>query len=232
MDGINLHLREQDYCVIIGSNGSGKSTLFKVISGEYSHSSGKITLSGVDIGVKTISERARYISSVSQNVSRGTVGELSVMENIALSNMRMREAGFSYYNQNKAEIERSIKSLGLGLEHLVENKISDLSGGQRQAIATLMAVHPKPQLLLLDEHTSALDPKSREKVMEFTDKIICSNHLTAMMITHNIQDALRYGNRLIVMSQGRVVRDFNAEEKGQLTENKILDVFHQSGDLL
>ncbi|MGC0371479.1 MAG: hypothetical protein DGJ47_000168 [Rickettsiaceae bacterium] len=232
LDNINLHIKAGEYCVILGSNGSGKSTLLKVISGEYKEDSGEIFLDNQHITNKAMNQRSKMIASVSQDINKGTVGDLTLMENLALSKMRTREATFAFYHSSKNKLTQQIKDLGLGLENSINTKMSDLSGGQRQAIATLMAVTSESNLLLLDEHTSALDPRSHNKIMNFTDKNINQRRLTTLMITHNIKDALTYGNRLIIMSHGRIINDFTQKEKLSLDENKILELLHEAGELI
>lgn len=230
LEDINLHIKAGEYCVVVGSNGSGKSTLFKVISGEYECDSGRITIDNADATSASFSSRAKYIASVVQDISKGTVGDLTVMENLVLSNMKSRDARLNFYELSSGNIAQQIKSLELGLESLINQKMSSLSGGQRQSIATLMATHPLPKLLLLDEHTSALDPKTRHIIMEFTDRVIKQNRITTMMITHNIQDALKYGNRLLIMSNGKIICNFDSKAKSNLSEDKILDILHQAGE--
>jgi putative ABC transport system ATP-binding protein len=229
---INISINNGDYCIILGSNGSGKSTLLKTISGEYTVDSGKITLCNRDITKKSMHLRASYISSVSQNIATGTIQEMTLLENLALSKTRGMNAGFKFFKLRQDEILENIKRLNLGLEKYLHCTMSSLSGGQRQSIATLMAMNPSPSLLLLDEHTSALDPHSKEKIMLFTDSYIKKFNITTLMITHNMHDALRYGTRLIIMHHGQIIQDFSGIDKSKLSEQEILDILHKTGSEL
>ncbi|MBN8512516.1 MAG: ATP-binding cassette domain-containing protein [Rickettsiales bacterium] len=219
---INLQISFGDYCVILGSNGSGKSTLLKVISGEYKIGMGKIILNNNDITKQSLQQRSSSISSVNQDINKGTISELSIYENLVLSTMRARSGRLKFYTNKLSVISEQVAKLSLGLEKILNKPMSFLSGGQRQAIATLMALYPKPELLLLDEHTSALDPKSRDKILTFTDGYIKENNITTLMITHNIADAAKYGNRLIIMNHGKIVFDVRDKDKKNLTEQDIL----------
>lgn len=219
---INLQISQGDYCMILGSNGSGKSTLLKVISGEYKPGTGKIILNNNDITKRSLQHRSFNISSVNQDISKGTISELSIYENLVLSNLRTKTGKLKFYHNQFDTLSTRVAKLDLGLEKELNKQMSSLSGGQRQAIATLMAMHPKPELLLLDEHTSALDPRSRDKILTFTDDYIRENNITTLMITHNIADAAKYGNRLIIMNHGTIVFDVKGNEKNKLTEQDIL----------
>lgn len=230
LDNFSLKVNKGEFCIILGSNGSGKSTLLKTISGEYKLDSGSVSLNKTDITKKQIYQRAKDISLVSQDIASGTVSELTVLENITLSLGRIKHYGFSKYTNRKTDIVDRIASLGLGLEKVVDKKMSELSGGQRQSIATLMALTPHPTLLLLDEHTSALDPKSKYKLLQFTANNIRKNNITTLMITHDIEDALKYGNRLIIMQYGKIVMDKSGEEKNKITSEEILDILHDNDD--
>lgn len=229
---INLKFRAGEYCIILGSNGSGKSTLFKIISGEYKTDSGKILLNGKNITKKQMHQRAALISGVSQDITKGTVQNMTLLENISLSMIRGKKSRLTFFKNHTKAISERIKLLDLNLEKYIHNKMSSLSGGQRQAIATLMAIYPVPNLLLLDEHTSALDPQSREKIMKFTDNSIKKHNITSLMITHNIDDAVKYGNRLIIMHHGKVAYDIKGKEKNKLTGNDILNTLHKIGGAL
>jgi len=215
---INLELKEGDFCVIIGSNGSGKSTLLKIITGEYEPDSGSIT-------------RESKISSVIQDVNKGTIPEMTLLENMALSIMRTKNSGLSFYNMYKAEIIKQIKDAGIGLENYIETKLAHLSGGQRQMIATIMAINSGAGILLLDEHTSALDPKMQKHLMELTAKSIAQKKLTSLMITHKLDDAIKYGNRLIMLHKGSIVFNVEGAEKSKLTAKELLALFHKYEDL-
>lgn len=227
LKNINLQINENDYCIILGSNGSGKSTLFKIISGEYKADSGSIILQDEDITNRQTHARANYISSVAQDITKGTISEMTLFENIVLSNIRGQRGGLNFVSMHHDEIVKNISLLNLGLEKYLNSKMSSLSGGQRQSIATLMAMLPKPSLLLLDEHTSALDPVTKQKIMSFTDNYIKENNITTLMITHNVADALTYGNRLIIMNHGNIIYDVTGKAKSQLTEQQIMSILAQ-----
>lgn len=232
LKNINLQVNKDDYCIVLGSNGSGKSTLFKIISGEYKADSGSIILQGKDLTNQAMHKRAHDISSVAQDVTKGTIAEMTLLENITLSNMRGRNGGFNFISKHHDEIYKNITLLNLGLENFLNNNMSSLSGGQRQSIATLMAMTPKPSLLLLDEHTSALDPVTKQKIMSFTDNYIREHNITTLMITHNINDALSFGNRLIIMHHGKIIYDVKKEEKQNLTEVQIMNILFENGGIL
>ena len=220
LKGIDLALSPGDFTIIIGSNGSGKSTLMRSISGEYSIDSGNII-----VDAKTM------IASVTQDINKGTILEMTLLENMMLGKLLGKSASFSFYQQKSAEIIVILKELGMGLEAYLNQPLKFLSGGQRQMIATLMAIDSKPDILLLDEHTSALDPKMQNLLMEYTAKAIAQNKITALMITHKLDDAIRYGNRLIMLHQGRIVFDAQGKEKRALNVDKVLALFHQYEDL-
>ncbi len=230
LNGIDLNLEKGDFCVVIGSNGSGKSTLLKTLAGEHSVDSGNITLNNIDITSLSIAARARYISSVSQDVTLGTTSELTLLENFCLSGLRGKKATFSKFNRQQDRLEEKIGTLGLGLEKYLHTPLVALSGGQRQMIATIMALHSHPQLLLLDEHCSALDPKTQLKVMAYTNEMISQQEMTTLMITHHLNDAIRYGNRLIMLANGKIVLDLNVREKQNITVNELIDLFHTYED--
>lgn len=215
IEGLNLNIRSGDFCVIIGSNGSGKSTLLKLISGEHSPSSGR---------VKVFSK----IAQVVQDVNLGTVAEMTLLENLVLSET-ISPSPLLYTRHRNAVIDK-LSSLGIGLEHYIDQPLNSLSGGQRQVVATLMAINSGSKIILLDEHTSALDPQMQRLLMEFTSEQIKQNCLTAMMVTHNLSDALQYGNRLIMMHQGRAVLDIEGDEKAGLKADELLSMFHNFED--
>jgi len=232
LDNLNLTIDQGEYCIILGSNGSGKSTLLKTISGEYKADSGQIFLNRLNITKQPIHHRAKYISSVAQDITKGTIGDMTLLENMSLSNIRGKIASYKFFKSKTTAISDKIKQLGLGLEKSVDNNMSSLSGGQRQAIATLMAMYPEPDILLLDEHTSALDPRSKEKIMNFTDMHIKQHNLTTLMITHNIEDAVKYGTRLIIMHHGKFVFDVRGQEKSAITSKKLLNILYELGGAL
>lgn len=222
---MSLDIRKGDFCILLGSNGSGKTTLFKTILGEYKVDSGDIFLNNQNITNLPTYKRAGFISSVAQDVTKGTIQEMSVLENLVLSQMRGKKASYQSYKHFLPLLKEKIASLGLGLERYIDKPLSTLSGGQRQLIATVMATLSHPLLLLLDEHCSALDPKTQDILMSYTNEIITKHHMTAMMITHNLRDALKYGNRLIMLSQGKIVVDMNAIQKQSLSIQDLLDMF-------
>lgn len=221
LKNINLELNQGDFCILIGSNGSGKSTLMKCISGEYEIDTGEIII-----------DKKAIIASVSQDIYKGTISEMTLLENMVLSRLLKKKASFSFYRQQIEEIKIIVKELGIGLENYIESPLKFLSGGQRQMIATLMAVTSKPQILLLDEHTSALDPSAQKLLMQYTSEAITKNKITSLMITHKLDDALLYGNRLIMLHQGEIVFDIKGKDKQELTINQLLDLFHQYEDLI
>ncbi len=230
LKNINLELKTGDFCVVIGSNGSGKSTLIKTVSGEYSSDSGTLFLNNQNITNLSLHKRAKFISSVAQDVSKGVVQEMTLLENLALSQKRGYPATYSFYKRQSEFLREKVASLGLGLENYLHTPLSQLSGGQRQMIATLMATLNSPPLLLLDEHCSALDPKTQSMVMEYTADIINKQNITALMITHHLGDAIRYGNRLLMLHQGAVVLDVQDAQKQTLKISTLLDLFHRYED--
>lgn len=226
LNNIDLHINEGEYCILLGNNGCGKSTLIKTISGEYKCTFGQIFLNNKKIHTQSVCDRANLISSVSQDITKGTVEDMTLLENLCLSYMRGNKPSFNFYKNKLELILTHIKTLGLGLEKFLYQKMSTLSGGQRQTIATLMAIFPAPYLLLLDEHTSALDPKTKNQIMQYTANEIKKNNVTTLMITHNIDDAVKYGDRLIIMSSGTIVFDINSKQKQQITIQEILNILH------
>lgn len=226
LNGINLHLDSGDFVTIIGGNGAGKSTTLNMIAGVYPIDSGKIEINGVNVSRQPEYARAKYIGRVFQDPMRGTAAGMEIVENMALAYRRGERRGLSWgVTAREREIfHDSLKRLGLGLEDRMSSKVGLLSGGQRQALTLLMATLKKPELLLLDEHTAALDPKTAYKVLSLTEEIISEQHLTALMVTHNMKDAIQIGNRLIMMHEGRVIYDVKGEEKKNL---KIDDLLHK-----
>ncbi|PJD94111.1 MAG: ABC transporter ATP-binding protein [Legionella sp.] len=223
LTNINLHLNPNDFCMVIGSNGSGKSTLIKIISGEYESDTGKIIIEDEDL---TRQDRSHAIASVTQDVNQGTIPEMTLLENMTLSLSRTKKTGFSFYHRRANQVTEEIKALGIGLEQYLYTPLSHLSGGQRQMVATIMAVTSRPKLLLLDEHTSALDPGTQRMVMAYTAKAIAEQQLTSLMITHNLADAINYGNRLIMLHKGQIVFDVSGKEKSNLNMSELLALFH------
>ncbi len=232
LKGVNLTLNDGDFVTVIGSNGAGKSTLLNSIAGVFPVDEGRITIDGVDVTAMPEHRRAQFIGRVFQDPMKGTAGGMMIIENLAMALRRGKMPGLRW-SEKKEETERFrelVAQLGLGLENRLTAHVGLLSGGQRQAITLLMATLVRPQLLLLDEHTAALDPKTAEKVLEITDRIVTEQHLTTLMITHNMRDALRFGNRLIMMHDGRPIVDVSGDEKARLTPADLLRYFEQAGD--
>lgn len=229
LDGLDLHLLPGDFVTVIGGNGAGKSTMLNAVAGVWPVDSGSITIDGVDVTGLPEYKRAQYIGRVFQDPMMGTAPNMQIEENLALAARRGRRRGLKWgVTQNEREFyHERLRSLGLGLEDRMTSKVGLLSGGQRQALTLLMASLQKPKLLLLDEHTAALDPATAAKVLELSDAIVQENGLTAMMITHNMKDAIAHGNRLIMMNAGRVILDIRGEEKKQLTKAQLLQKFAQ-----
>ena len=232
LTGVDLTLNDGDFVTVIGGNGAGKSTLLNMIAGVYPLDSGVIELDGTDISRLSESQRAKYLGRVFQDPMRGTAADMQIAENLALAKRRGQRRGLSWgvTKAEKDEYVELLKRLDLGLDTRLNAKVGLLSGGQRQALTLLMATLTRPRLLLLDEHTAALDPKPAEKVLSLTREIVSRQHLTPLMITHNMRDALRYGNRLIMMHDGRPILDVRGEEKAKLTAVDLLQFFEKAGD--
>jgi putative ABC transport system ATP-binding protein len=227
LSDLSLHLNPGDFVTVIGGNGAGKSTMLNAIAGVWAVDSGRITLDGEDITALPEHKRAKLIGRVFQDPMMGTAPNMQLEENLALAMRRGQRRGLGW-GVTKAEREiyrEKLKSLNLGLEDRMTVKVGLLSGGQRQAVTLLMASLQKPKLLLLDEHTAALDPATAAKVLELSDRIVEENQLTALMITHNMSDAIKHGNRLIMMNEGRVILDISGEEKKSLTKQMLMDKF-------
>ena len=225
--GIILTLNDGDFCTVIGGNGAGKSTLLNAVAGTFPVDAGSISLGGVDVTKLPEHKRAQYIGRVFQDPMLGTAPTMQIEENLALAARRGKSRGLRW-GITKTEREdyiQRLKILDLGLEERLTSKVGLLSGGQRQALTLLMATLIKPQLLLLDEHTAALDPKTAAKVLDATDRLVAKDHLTTLMITHNMKDAISHGNRLIMMYEGRIVIDVSGEEKKKLTVPQLLELF-------
>ena len=230
LNGGNLHLKDGDFVTIIGGNGAGKSTTLNMIAGVYPIDQGKVVLNGENLTHMPEHRRARYLGRVFQDPMKGTAAGMEIQENLALAMRRGKRRGLGWGVTKKAQAvyKEALAALGLGLEERMSAKVGLLSGGQRQALTLLMATLKKPDLLLLDEHTAALDPKTAAKVLELTDRMIAENNLTAMMVTHNMKDAIRMGNRLIMMHEGRVIYDVSGEEKKKLQVSDLLAKFEQA----
>lgn len=225
--GVNLHLNEGDFVTVIGGNGAGKSTTLNMIAGVYPIDSGTIILDGANISTKPEYARAKYLGRVFQDPMKGTAAGMEIQENMALAYRRGKKRGLSWgiTKKEKEVFYEQLKTLGLGLEDRMSSKVGLLSGGQRQALTLLMATLQEPKLLLLDEHTAALDPKTAKKVLDLTDEIVTAKKLTAMMVTHNMKDAIKMGNRLVMMHEGRIIYDVAGEEKKNLKVADLLKKF-------
>ncbi len=228
--GVNLHLDEGDFVTIIGGNGAGKSTTLNMIAGVYPIDSGKIEIDGINISRDPEYKRAKYIGRVFQDPMLGTAADMEIQENLALALRRgqKRGLGWGIKSEEKEIYHEQLKRLGLGLEDRMSSKVGLLSGGQRQALTLLMATLKKPKLLLLDEHTAALDPKTAAKVLELTNEMVTGEHLTALMVTHNMKDAIAIGNRLIMMNNGKIIYDVAGDEKKNLTVDDLLVKFSEA----
>ncbi len=227
LNGIDLTLNEGDFVTVIGGNGAGKSTMLNMIAGVYPVDSGKIMIDGQDVTKLPEFKRAKFLGRVFQDPMNGTAEDMQILENLALASRRgkFRTLAPGVSKKEKAGYIDLLKSLDLGLETRLTSKVGLLSGGQRQAITLLMATLKKPKLLLLDEHTAALDPKTAHKVLELTTQIVEKDNLTTIMITHNMKDALAIGNRLIMMNEGKIIYDVSGEEKKKLTTADLLEKF-------
>lgn len=227
LKNINLNVYEGDFISVIGNNGAGKSTLMNAIAGTLSADAGEIDLVKHDVSKKSVAYRSRWMSRVFQDPKMGTAGDLTVMQNLVLAQSHTKTISLKWY-QKKAEQEKYLallKTLNMGLENFLNTQVKYLSGGQRQALSLLMATLSKPKLLLLDEHTAALDPKTSQEVMSITDSIVKEQKLTTMMITHKMSDALKYGNRLIMVQDGQIKLDVSGEQKDNLDKESLLEAF-------
>ena len=231
LQGIDLHLEDGDFVTIIGGNGAGKSTLLNAIAGVWPIDEGSIHLAGLDVTAVPEHKRAALLGRVFQDPMTGTAANMQIEENLALAARRGKKRGLGWEvtREERAKYHDMLVSLDLGLEDRLSAKVGLLSGGQRQALTLMMATMVKPKLLLLDEHTAALDPKTAAKVLEITDKVINENKLTALMITHNMSDAIKHGNRLIMMNEGKIVYDVSGEEKKNLTVEDLMKKFSEVG---
>ncbi len=232
LNGLNLTLNEGDFVTVIGGNGAGKSTMLNAVAGAFTVDEGNIIIGGKDVTHLPEHKRAAFIGRVFQDPMMGTAATMQIDENLALAARRGAPRGLKW-GVTKAEREKYrelLRALGLGLEDRMTSKVGLLSGGQRQALTLIMASLKRPQLLLLDEHTAALDPKTAAKVLEISDRIVSENHLTTLMVTHNMKDAIAHGNRLIMMNAGRVVLDISGEEKKSLTVEALLERFSKASD--
>ena len=228
--GVDLHLAPGEFVTVIGGNGAGKSTLLNCVSGAYAPTSGEIWIDGQNVTHMPEHRRAKLLGRVFQDPMMGTAGNMWIEENLALALRCGQKRGLRWgITQKEREMfKEQLRRLDLGLEDRLSTKVKLLSGGQRQALTLLMATLQKPKLLLLDEHTAALDPKTARKVLELSEQIIEEHGLTSLMVTHNMRDAIRYGNRLIMMHDGRVAVDVSGEEKKKLTVEALLERFSES----
>ena len=231
LQGINLVLNDGDFVTVIGGNGAGKSTMLNMITGVYPVDSGKIEIDGIDITKKPDYKRAKYFGRVFQDPMMGTAGDMQIEENLALALRRgkPRTLKSGITSKERAMFKEILAPLDLGLENRITSKVGLLSGGQRQAITLLMATLQNPKLLMLDEHTAALDPQTAAKVLALTEKLVSQEKITTLMITHNLKNAITYGNRLIMMNNGRIVFDVSGEEKSKLTIEELIQKFSETG---
>ncbi|MBQ8783706.1 MAG: ATP-binding cassette domain-containing protein [Clostridia bacterium] len=227
LNGLNLTLEDGDFVTVIGGNGAGKSTMLNAIAGVWKPDYGTIEIDGVDVTNIPEYKRATYLGRVFQDPMKGTAPDMEIAENLSIAARRgtKRKLKWGIKKAEREEYKKLLATLELGLETRLSSKVGLLSGGQRQAVTLLMATLKKPKLLLLDEHTAALDPKTAAKVLEITDKIVTENHLTTLMITHNMKDAIAHGNRLIMMHEGRIIVDIKGEEKKKLTVEDLMNLF-------
>ena len=227
--GVSLTLNDGDFCTVIGGNGAGKSTLLNAVAGTWPVDGGTISIGGVNVTHLPDYKRAPYIGRVFQDPMLGTAPTMQILENLALAARRGQRRGLRWgvTKAEKDQYQEMLKNLDLGLEDRLTSKVGLLSGGQRQALTLLMASLKKPKLLLLDEHTAALDPKTAAKVLELSDRIVAESKLTTMMVTHNMKDAIQHGNRLIMMYDGKIVIDVSGEEKKKLTVPQLLELFNK-----
>lgn len=233
LDNLSFTLESGEFVTVIGGNGAGKSTLLNVIAGVYGVDRGDIIIDGENITKKPEHKRAKYIGRVFQDPMLGTAAGMMIEENLALASRRGETPGLKWSLKSgmHERFHELLKELGLGLEERMTAKVGLLSGGQRQALTLLMATLKKPRLLLLDEHTAALDPKTAAKVLYLTEKIVSRDQLTTIMITHNMRDALRYGSRLIMLHNGRIIIDVQGEEKKHLKISDLLEMFEKASGL-
>lgn len=229
LNNLSLTLNDGDFVTVIGGNGAGKSTMLNAIAGVWKLNSGKILVDGEDITSKAEHRRAQYFGRVFQDPMLGTSADMQIVENLSLAYRRgkLRSLKWAITRSEKEFYKEQLKRFDLGLEDRLTDKVGLLSGGQRQALTLLMATMKRPKMLLLDEHTAALDPKTAAKVLAITEEIVNEAQLTTLMITHNMRDAIRYGNRLIMMHEGKVIYDVSGEEKKNLTVEDLLKKFEQ-----
>ncbi len=230
LDDLNLKLKEEDFVTVIGGNGAGKSTMLNMVAGVYPIDAGTIRIDSTDVSLMPEYKRARLLGRVFQDPMMGTAADMEIQENLAMAYRRGKNRGLSWgiTKKEKETYHEALKRLGLGLEDRMSSKVGLLSGGQRQALTLLMATLQRPKLLLLDEHTAALDPRTAKKVLELTREIVEEQKLTALMVTHNMKDAIQIGNRLIMMHEGRIIYDVSGEEKQKLQVSDLLEKFEEA----
>lgn len=226
---VNLHLDKGDFVTIIGSNGAGKSTMFQAISGAVELTEGQVILNNEDITDYPEYQRSRYIGRLFQDPLKGTAPSMTIEENLSLASQRGKHFSLSLFShKHKQQYIEALKELDLGLEDRLETKVGTLSGGQRQALTLLMATYVTPELLLLDEHTAALDPKTAQKVLEISSRLIEEHHITTLMITHNMEDALQYGNKTIIMKDGEIIALVEGEQRKKMTVEELIHLYSSS----
>lgn len=230
LNGLSLTINEGDFVTVIGGNGAGKSTLLNAICGVWKPDAGKIEIDGIDVTAMPEYKRAAFLGRVFQDPMKGTAPDMEIAENLSIAARRgaKRRLVWGLPKKERESYKALLATLELGLEDRLSSKVGLLSGGQRQAVTLLMATLKKPKILLLDEHTAALDPKTAAKVLEITDKIVNENKLTTLMITHNMRDAISHGNRLIMLHEGRVIIDVSGEAKAKLTVEDLLEMFNKA----
>jgi len=233
LNHLDLSIKDGEWVTIIGGNGSGKSTLMNVISGVHPLDKGTIEIDGIDVTKLSEYKRAKYLGRVFQDPNMGTASEMSVEENmsVALRRGKRQTLAWGFDKKDREMFKKKLSILNLGLEDRLGQKVGLLSGGQRQAITLLMATLEKPKILLLDEHTAALDPKTAKIVLDITEKIVNQNRITTLMITHNMRDAIKYGDRLIMLNAGKIIVDISGEEKRNLTIEQLLHKFDETVEI-
>lgn len=230
--GIDLTLEDGDFVTVIGGNGAGKSTLLNMITGVYPVDCGTIEIDGIDVTKLPEHKRAKYLGRVFQDPMTGTAADMQIEENLAIAARRGKAKTLKtgVTSKERVQFKEILKKLDLGLETRLTSKVGLLSGGQRQAVTLLMSTLKKPKLLLLDEHTAALDPQTAQKVLNLTDELISADKITTLMITHNMKDAIKYGNRLIMMNNGKIIYDISGDDKKNLQVSDLLDLFAKASN--
>ncbi len=230
LDGLSLTINDGEFVTVIGGNGAGKSTLLNAVCGTWRVDSGRILIDNSDVTNMPEYKRAKFLGRVFQDPMMGTAADMEIEENLALATRRGKHRGLKkgITSAERENYKKLLSELGLGLEDRLKTKMGLLSGGQRQTVTLLMAAMNKPKLLLLDEHTAALDPKTAAKVLEITQRVVTENNLTTLMITHNMRDAIKYGNRLIMLYEGKIAFDVSGEEKKNLSVEQLLELFNKA----